>query len=547
MESDWQEVRLFLSFAPPIPQAFDTMDLDVSVVPRISDYRRSYPHACPTASRPLIHLAPNHLSIASPNSHSTRTLTADQVARVPLPRPNPHAAATAVTCCDFDTAQELMWAGNEYGRVASFYGPELQKYTSYRAHEGHVKTIVPTDRGILSVGARSVHLAERRGRALWHLTHADFRDLRCVCPLSKASEEVLVAGCQSSMFLVNVEKGQITQQMPSQEHYTLMKRGGQYICAATSTGSVQIIDPKSFTVLKTWKAHMGWVNDMDANSNFLVTCGNSHRQHFGSVADPLAKVFDLKTLMPLPPVAFHAGASFVRMHPRMLTTSIIASKNGQLQVVDIVNSSMINVRQVSLIDAYLTCLEVAPSGEAMALTDSLCCLQVWGSPSRMHFSDYSVPTEFADSEPVTKTSMDWSGNQPLSTVGMPYYRDILLSAWPNHMMFDVGAPPVKLDPQVTAALTRTEVGAWAPNPRKTKRNQALDTRAVRNASGGIEGPKFLSEQAKDGDNEGRRMSEVLESLAAMNADGSLKVDVPVMYRNVEIRYSRFGIEDFDFE
>lgn len=189
-----------------------------------------------------------------------------------------------------------------------------------------------------------------------------------------------------------------------------MKRGGQYICAATSSGSVQLLNSKTFVVLKSWKAHMGWINDMDANSSFLVTCGWSPRQQFGNMLDPLAKVFDLKTLMPLPPVSFHAGAAFVRMHPRMMTTCIIASQSGQLQLVDIMNSTMVTVRQVNLVDSYLLLLDIASSGEALALADTNCTIQLCGSPARMTFTGYSHQTEFPDQVPKPP-SIGWRGNE----------------------------------------------------------------------------------------------------------------------------------------
>lgn len=193
-----------------------------------------------------------------------------------------------------------------------------------------------------------------------------------------------------------------------------MKRGGVYICAATSTGSVQLLDPKTFGVLRDWKAHSGWINDMDANSSFLVTCGWSPRPHYGSQLDPLAKVFDLKTLMPLPPVPFHVGAAFVRMHPRMLTTGIIGSQSGQLQVVDIMNTSMVNLKQMNLVDSYLLSVEFAPSGEALVAADSLCNIHLWGSPNRMHFTDYGTPTEFPDVSQYPRQTLDWSSTKRVS-------------------------------------------------------------------------------------------------------------------------------------
>ncbi|CAF5042248.1 unnamed protein product, partial [Rotaria sp. Silwood1] len=41
-------------------------------------------------------------------------------------------SAQSITATEFDIAQELLWAGSNEGRVASFYGCELRKYTGFR-------------------------------------------------------------------------------------------------------------------------------------------------------------------------------------------------------------------------------------------------------------------------------------------------------------------------------------------------------------------------------------------------------------------------------
>lgn len=479
-----------------------------------------------------------------------------ELCRIPFPPPNPQSNPTVCTTFAFDGAQELLWTGNEFGRVSSLYGPNLQRYTSYRGHDMQaeaVKQTLPCDKGVLSVGARSVHLSERRGRTLWHLTHEGFVDLRCCCIVGKGSAELLVAGCQSTMFKVDIDKGQVLETLQSRDHYTHMKRGGQFICAGTSTGSVQLLNFKTFELVKSWKAHQGWINDIDANSNFLLTCGWSPRQHHGAMPDPLARVFDLKTLMPLPPVTFHAGASFVRMHPRMLTTCIIASRGGQLQMVDIMNAAMVNVRQIPLlVDAALTGMDIAPSGEALVLSDTTCSLQLLGSHSQVRFSNHSEPTEFADAPTIPRPSMSWDADEPLNTIGMPYYREVLLSAWPSHMIFEVGAPPAGIDPAILSNLTHTRTQgndtlSHAVNPKKTRRNAAVNTRSQDLIDSELPGPRFLSEQAKDGEDllAQRRMSDIINSMDSQSILS--KTDIPAMYRSVEIKYSRFGVEDFDFE
>lgn len=133
---------------------------------------------------------------------------------------------------------------------------------------------------------------------------------------------------------------------------------------------------------------------------------------------------------------------------------------------------------------------------------------------------------------------------------MPYYREVLLSAWPSHLISEVGAPPSKIDAGILTSLKRSDIGGYAPFPRKTRRYQFEDTRAVQRAHDTLAAPRFLSERQKD-DSQGhegsRRMSDALEALGDLALGGATRRDVPVMYRNVEIKYSKFGVDDFDFE
>jgi PAB-dependent poly(A)-specific ribonuclease subunit 2 len=131
---------------------------------------------------------------------------------------------------------------------------------------------------------------------------------------------------------------------------------------------------------------------------------------------------------------------------------------------------------------------------------------------------------------------------------MPYYREQLLSAWPSHMVFDVGAPPAKMDPQFLSNLTSIEWGGYGRNPKTTKRNQVENTRTVNASSNSLQAPKFLSEKARESAGSpsmDRRISDVADALGAAELS-ALKAEVPPMYRNVEIKYSKFGVDDFDF-
>ncbi|RYN40444.1 PAB-dependent poly(A)-specific ribonuclease subunit [Alternaria tenuissima] len=476
----------------------------------------------------------------------------DELAIAQLPPPGPHLPNVPISTFAFDTTQELLWTGNNQGRVTSFFGPHLERYTSYRGHatsDGPVKQFLFTDKGVLSISRNSVHYSHRRGLTQWHLTSAEFKDMKCMNFTSKGTREILVAGCQEQMFKVDVEKGLITHTLPAEAQYTIMKRAGQYLCAATKNGGIHILDSNSLSVIKVFEGHTGSISDMDAKGDFLATCGWSPRQQYAYMLDPFTNVFSLKTLKQLPPIPFHTGAAFVRMHPRMSTTAFIASQNGQMQVIDLMNPDSANLRQLNFYESYLTGFEMAPSGEAIALADSNSQIHLWGSPTKVHFPEYSNPTETADHNTQPPPQMDWSSDTPLSTVGMPYYKEQLLSSWPSHLVFEVGAPPPKIDSAILNNMTRTEIGFFAKNPRTKRRNQAEATRQVDRVSESLSAPKFLSEKTRASQSftePDAMASETMETLTDLHLDDVTRKDVPAMYGNVEIKYSKFGVDDFDF-
>ncbi|CEJ90977.1 Putative Exonuclease-like protein [[Torrubiella] hemipterigena] len=466
----------------------------------------------------------------------------DEVARLPFPLPVIHGLPPQVTTMTFDTSQELLWIGNDNGRVTSFVGSDLQRYSSFIAHNGRVRQILVNDKGIIVLGENDLHMAHRRGTPMWHIRHHGMKKLRCMSFTSKGTAEIIVAGLQDTMLVVDLIKGEVVKQVPAERYYKHMRRG-RYICAATPQGLVNLIDPVSFAVVKTWSAHSAKVSDMDAQHDFVVTCGYSLRQGRDLMLDPFLNVFDIKTMSSMPPIPFPAGAAYVRMHPRMSTTSIVLSQSGQMHIVDLMNPNTSNVRQVNVL-SFLNKFDIAPSGEAMVLADTDNYIHLWGSPSKLHFVDLATPIEFASAEEPAPP-MDWSVEHPLNSMGLPYYRDVLASAWPE-VISDVGAPPVKFDAQFLATLKSVDFGQYGRNTRGLRRNQAEDTRKL--GKDGLKAPKFLSEKARESAKLDSRPDKMEDTAGPYqdNEIGSRHTEVPVMYRNVEIKYSRFGVDDFDF-
>ncbi|AEO64295.1 uncharacterized protein THITE_2110294 [Thermothielavioides terrestris NRRL 8126] len=480
----------------------------------------------------------------------------DEVTRIAFPAPGTNDYPRPATTLAFDTIAELLWAGNDRGRVASFYGRDLQRYTAFKIQppsEGPVRQFLFHDKGVIALGTRSVHMAMRRGPALWNIRHEDMKDLQCMTFTSKGASEIIVAGWQDTMFVIDVVKGEIVKTVPTEHHYTIMKKS-KYICAATRSGCVDLLDPVTFKLVRSWQAHASYINDMDAQNDFIVTCGGSLKQQAAQtyMLDPYVNVFDLKNMTSMKPMPFPPLAAHVRLHPRMLTTSIVTSQHGQMHVVDIMNPNTSNVRYANVM-SFINLFEIAPSGEALAMADSECNVHLWGSPSKIHFTNMALPIELPKAEEPAPM-LDWSPDTPLSSIGLPYYREPLFSAWPADIISDVGAPPVQLDPGFLATLKQTDWGFYGRNTRGLRRNQVEDTRASTKTSAAIQAPKFLSEKARESAMSSGADS-ASDSLAGQGPSDpssspteleSLKPEAPPMYRNLEIKYSKFGVDDFDF-
>ena len=467
----------------------------------------------------------------------------EEVSRTPVPNHTTTAAAVV-----FDDIQELLWIGNDEGLVSSFHGSESRRYTSVKAHirEGPVKQLFSNERGIVSVSARSIHLVGRNGITQWHLQDPQMTDLRCLCSTTNPNQ-LLVAGCQPLFFIVDVERGTIAEQHSAASRYTLLRKG-RYICAATNDGKIHVLSLADYSIVKVWDAHAS-ITDMDARNDFLVTCGVSVRSLSAPVVDPLAKVYDLKNLKSLPAIPFQGGAAYIRLHPKLQTTSFVASQTGRWQVVDIMNSTNAVVKQFNV--TLMTGMEVSSSGDAIAVSDQAGMVCLWSSMPEARFNSMSKETLFADPAPAHVPHVEWN-DTPFNTVGMPYYSERLLSAWPSQLVFEVGAPPIQLEPTLLPVLQPTEMGYVGPNlnPRRLHRYQSENMRGGYVATS-IAAPKFLSEKTKEValDESPPHPSSTADALAGLSLNGRAQTEEDRMlkYNKVEIKYSRFGVDDFDFQ
>ena len=102
------------------------------------------------------------------------------------------------------------------------------------------------------------------------------------------------------------------------------------------------------------------------------------------VGDPMIKLFDIRTLKSLPPLPFPIGPSHLKFHPKLSSTILAASQNGQFQICDIANPNanvaFFQVMLKGLVDMDLVLLNVLTSSTGRRM--SAVSWALWTSPAQ---------------------------------------------------------------------------------------------------------------------------------------------------------------------
>jgi PAB-dependent poly(A)-specific ribonuclease subunit 2 len=179
---------------------------------------------------------------------------------------------------------------------------------------------------------------------------------------------------------------------------------------------------------------------------------------------------------------------------------------------------------------------VSPSGDALSFVDNLGKVHLWGrTADNISFVEYPVPVEFPSSVEDTLPSLTLDDpDTPLSSVGMPYYSSELLSAWPANLAYETGLPPQRFNEKLLTGMTAVRgylVGPWHSNGNRRYQVQKSDST--------VELPRFRSEKE-------RALAGGIEQEQVVGRFEGGEHGVPNYYKQVEIKYSKFGVEDFDF-
>ncbi|KDN41342.1 hypothetical protein K437DRAFT_226828 [Tilletiaria anomala UBC 951] len=498
---------------------------------------------------------------------------------------SPPGVLGSVTALAFDRYSELLWVGSASGQLSAHYSADLQRYTSFAAHgtlatPSPLKALLLDERLVYSTGESGLHAASRRGLTRWSApakSHAPTLTLSGMTASPLAASSDLIAGGLSQqlshtgtpgpddvLLVVNKNSGSVVRTVASDAPILHLRKSSRLVCAGTSGGHIQLRDPRSLAIEHRLHAHPGGLIDIAAEGNLIYSIGWTVRLGH-PVAEPLVKVHDLRTMRALVPIPFAAsgGPAMLTVHPKLASTVIVAAPQGQFQIVDTGNPGEGMFYQMNT-RSYATCMDMSPSGDFLAFGEGDGSVRLWSSspdPSPLRFNMYdSDPPEAADA-PEAAEPVNWTPAMPLSSIGLPYYKEPLLS-YLNYDNYGLDSsallrPTPKLDSAVLATMRVVDGLGYAPLPKQLRGQRNLVKTPARGKDRRrIGAPLFRSEQEREAAR--RAAAGIVDSPAvtagadapsspsATTLTGEGVSSMPSYYRLQTIQYSKFGIEDFDF-
>uniref|UniRef100_A0A8B9HJM3 PAN2-PAN3 deadenylation complex catalytic subunit PAN2 n=1 Tax=Astyanax mexicanus TaxID=7994 RepID=A0A8B9HJM3_ASTMX len=436
-----------------------------------------------------------------------------------------------VTATHFDLQEELLWMGNHRGHASSFFGPTMGRYSSFQVHlTDDIRHIQSMDTGVLFLTKSNLKCLTRGGLIMFDYPMEEGADMHSL--LLTDNNTLIMGGLQNYIAEVDLNTVQETQKFTVEvPGVAIMRQSNRFFFCGHTSGKVSLRDLRTFKMEHEFDAFSGSLSDFDVHGNLLAACGFSSRGLNGLSCDRFLMVYDLRMMRAVTPLQVHVDPLFLRFIPTYTSRLAIISQTGQCQFCEPTGlASLADIFHVNTVGQLLMSFDVSSSKQALAFGDSGGGVHLWSSAPEVSYNDYSRETELAltclvDSLP----HLDWNNELvPLSLLPMPLTNtEPLLSDWPSNLVAPSPrrAPPV--DPEILRTMKTVGFIGYAPNPRTRPRNQV---------------PYKIKEVELEYDS----YNQVPESPIGRDEEPHLYM-VPKKFRKVTIKYSKLGLEDFDFK
>ena len=437
----------------------------------------------------------------------------------------------------FDAQEELIWMGNQAGHVTSYYGTQLEKYTSFQVSKGEgVRSILTTDRGILALTQTRLRCQIRRGIPMFTHHSANMLEMQCMLRYPQRPTQLLMGGIQDKMISFDLEKKKECQLLDTGGSCAVLRYHGRYVGCGDTTGKIQLRDPHNLTICHTLDTHSGTLSDFDMNGHHLVTCGFARRHGNMQAVDRFLMVYDLRIMRSINPIQCLVEPCQLRFLPSDHTSKIVVmSAAGQVQLVDMadVDNAKLDLFQLETGGGMALSMDISPSNHCMAFGDEHSGISVYNQAGNNEpvFNLFPRETEFADH---LLTYPHMSIDDPMaiySSIPLPHLppgeTSYASDNWPARFAKDVYRPLPVIDPRVLESMKKVGTIGYAPNIGNKKRN-VMEYNLKRNNDREDHDQEDMNSNMKD-------------------SSAAYKSSVPKRYKKNDIKLGKMGSDDFDFD
>ncbi|KAI6038459.1 ubiquitin carboxyl-terminal hydrolase-domain-containing protein [Pisolithus marmoratus] len=421
------------------------------------------------------------------------------------------AGIQTVTALSFDPVSDSIWAGVDSGVVIALHTVQGLRGVSFPVGGGlAVNQVTVGDNYVRAFGMAGEGIGSwaKGGMNKWYFRPTS--SFTAASPSTFTPNLLATASSTPELTMLNASTGSAFSSIKS------------IVCSlsmATYASTTHASGIRRENGEASVQAHSSGVQDLQ----FLATSSSPLCRRGHEFPDPLVKVYDLRSMRPLTPIPFSEGPSFINLVPKHSSRLVVTSAQGLVNVVDVSDATNANGFYQLETTAYITSVALSSSGSFIGFGDAAGVIHL------LTAADES--SELAD-VPDPLPDITWTDSTPLNSIGMPHYNTLLLSSWTPHFISHGlhYPPPPKIPPQILNTMKINENIAYAALPKELRgrrnRVQVSNTR----------------DQGRFRSGKNRRDDVDLENLSI---DDNVE-EVPRIYRKVEIEYSKFGVEDFDF-